>query len=179
MLGLAGAAAASVDLAMKFQTSMTQLVTGAGQSQKGLDAVSNAILNMSGATDTSLSDLSSGMYMIESAGFHGAAGIKVLQAAAEGAQGRQRSARRRRNVVTSALLNAYGKGANQAVAVTDEPVATVAVGKMHMQDLATAVASVLPIVASAHIAFSQVGGAIATMTAQGMTAHRASMGWRT
>ena len=92
-----------------------------------------------------------------------------------GAEGRQRSARRhheRRHVRAERLRQGRQPGGRGH----DELVATVATGKMHMQDLATAVASVLPIAASAHIAFSQVGGAIATMTAQGITTRRASMG---
>lgn len=61
------------------------------------------------------------------------------------------------------------------VSVTNELVATTAAGKMHMQDLAGSISNVLPVAASAHIAFSQVGGALATMTMQGMSTRRATM----
>jgi Phage-related minor tail protein len=47
-------------------------------------------------------------------------------------------------------------------------------GKMTMQDLASSLSTVLPIAASAHISFQQVGGAIATMTGMGMSARQAT-----
>jgi TP901 family phage tail tape measure protein len=174
-LGMVAGAAVSVKMAADWQESLTQLVTGAGEPVKAMGMIRQAILGMSVGTDTSVQDLTSGLYMISSAGFHGAAGLKILQAAAEGAKTGNASLADVSNVLTSAM-NAYHLPASQAVAVTNELVATVASGKMHMQDLATSLSSVLPIAASAHISFAQVGGALATMTMQGMTARRASMG---
>jgi hypothetical protein len=173
-LGAGVAAAGSVYMAMKWQEASTQLVTGAGQSEAGLAKVKSGMLAVSTQTATSSSDIQAGMYMIESAGFHGADGLKVLAAAAEGAKVGNAQLGDVANVVTSAL-NAYHLPASQAVAITNQLVATVASGKMHMEDLATSISNVLPIAASAHISFAQVGGALATMTAQGMTARRASM----
>src|SRR5580700_7741944 len=173
-LGAGVAAAGSVYMAMKWDEASTQLVTGAGQSEAGLAKVKSGMLAVSTQTATSSSDIQAGMYMIESAGFHGADGLKVLRAAAEGAKVGNAQLGDVANVVTSAL-NAYHLPASAAVKVTNELVATVASGKMHMEDLATSISNVLPIAASAHISFAQVGGALATMTAQGMTARRASM----
>ena len=173
-VGLVGAGVAGVKMATDFQNSMTQLVTGAGESEKNLGMVSNGILSMSATVGTTSKELASGMYLIESAGFHGAAGLSILKASAEGAQVGGAKMADVANVVTSSL-NAYGLKGSDAGRITNELVATVAAGKMHMQDLATAIASVLPIAASSGVSFAQVGGAIATMTAQGMTARRASM----
>ena len=174
-LGAGLVAAGSIYMGVKFQEGATQLVTGAGQSAKGLKQVEAGMLAVSTQTATSSKDVESGMYMIESAGFHGAQGLTVLKAAAEGAKVGNAQLGDVANVVTSAL-NAYHEPASKAVAVTNQLVATVASGKMHMQDLATSLASnVLPVAASAHISLAQVGGALATMTAQGMTARRASM----
>jgi TP901 family phage tail tape measure protein len=171
--GLAAFAAEGVHLAISFQAGMTSLVTGAGQSQAGLAKVANGILNMAGSLGTSTSDLTSGMYMIESAGYHGAQGLTVLKAAAEGAKVGAASLSDVASAVTSGLKD-YGEGASQATSMTNQLVATVAAGKMHMSDLSTALAMSLPTAASSKIAYDQVGGAIATMTAQGVTARRAS-----
>ena len=173
-LGAGIAAAGALYMGVKFQEGATQLVTGAGQSAKGLKQVETGMLAVSTQTATSSKDVEAGMYMIESAGFHGAAGLTVLKAAAEGAKVGNAQLGDVANVVTSAL-NAYHLPASKAVAITNQLVATVASGKMHMQDLATSISNVLPVAASAHISFAQVGGALATMTAQGMTARRASM----
>ena len=174
-LGAGLVAAGSIYMGVKFQEGATQLVTGAGQSAKGLKQVEAGMLAVSTQTATSSKDVESGMYLIESAGFHGAQGLTVLKAAAEGAKVGNANLADVANVVTSAL-NAYHEPASKAVSVTNQLVATVASGKMHMQDLATSLSNVLPVAASAHISLAQVGGAIATMTAQGMTARRASMG---
>ena len=172
-LGAGAVAVGALYMGMKFQEASTQLVTGAGQSEAGLKMVEQGMLAVSTQTATSSKDIEAGMYMIESAGFHGAQGLDVLKAAAEGAKVGNAQLGDVANVVTSAL-NAYHEPASRAVSVTDQLVATVASGKMHMQDLTTAMASVLPVAASYGVSLSQVGGALATMTMQGMTARRSS-----
>jgi TP901 family phage tail tape measure protein len=169
--GLAAVAgiAISVKMAGDFQQSMTRLVTSAGETQGNLGMVSQGILAMSSATNTSTSQLASGMYQVESAGFHGAAGLTVLKAAAEGAQAEQADLAEVTNAVTSGLV-AYGMKASQATSFTNQMVTTVGQGKMTMQDLAQSLSAVLPIAASYKISFAQVGGALATMTAMGMSA---------
>lgn len=156
-----------------FQEQMTQLVTGAGESESALAGVQQGIESMSVATGTSTDQLSAGMYMIESAGYHGAQGLAVLQAAAEGAKVGGADLATVANAVTSAL-NAYGLQGKDAASITNQLIATVAAGKMHMQDLANALSAVLPVAAAAHISYAQVGGAIATMTAQGTSAQQAT-----
>jgi phage-related protein len=156
-----------------FQEQMTSLVTGAGESTKNLQMVSDGIKQMSVQTGESTDELSAGMYMIESAGFHGAAGLKVLQAAAEGAKVGAASLADVANGVTTAMTD-YASSGLTASQATNQLIATVAAGKMHMGDLANSLAAVLPLASSAGISFAQVGGAIATMTAQGMSAQNAT-----
>ncbi|WP_052069491.1 phage tail tape measure protein [Streptacidiphilus albus] len=177
LLGVAAAAALvgakCVDMAAKFQTGMTSLVTGAGESQKNIKMVSDGILSMAVATGTSTSQLTAGMYMIESAGFHGAQGLTVLQAAAEGAKVGNADLSTVGNALTD-VLNDYHLPASQAVAVTDELVKTVASGKTTMEELGSSLSNVVPLASSAHIGFDQVAGALATMTGHGMSADQAS-----
>ena len=176
---LATAAAAAmvalkcIDMGAKFQTGMETLVTGAGESQSALGMVSNGILDMAVKTGTSTTQLTSGMYMIESAGFHGAAGLQVLTAAAEGAKVGQADLGDVGNALTD-VLNDYHEPASKAVSVTDQLVATVSAGKMKMSDLAGSLSNVVPLASSAGISFAQVAGAIATMTGHGMSADQAT-----
>src|SRR5690242_1869361 len=76
-LGLPAAAAiaavgavgiASTVMAGNFQAGLTSLVTGAGESQKNLQMVSDGILQMANDTGTSTKQLIAGLYMIESGG---------------------------------------------------------------------------------------------------------------
>src|SRR6202034_4410592 len=43
-----------------------------------------------------------------------------------------------------------------------------------MQDLASSLSNVAPLASAAHLSFAQVGGAIATMTSQGMSAQQST-----
>ncbi len=171
--GFAVIGAASLKAAGNFQQAMTQLVTGAGESQANIKLVSDGILSMAGATGTSADELAKGMYLVESAGYHGAAGLSVLKAAAEGAKVGNADLSTVADAVTSAL-NAYGLKGKDATAVTSQLVAVVASGKTHMSDLASSLSAVLPVAAAAHVNFAQVGGAIATMTSTGTSAQQAT-----
>lgn len=166
--------ASSVQAASSFQAGLTSLVTGAGEAQSNIKAVSAGILQMSTDTGTSTQQLISGMYMIESAGYHGAAGLSVLQAAAEGAKVGNADLGTTANALTT-ILTDYHQPASQAVGDMNALTATVASGKTHLQDLASAMGSVLPLASSLGISFPQVAGAIAVMTNSGMDAQRASM----
>lgn len=172
-LGLAGASAvvgvASVKMAADFQQATNQLITSAGESRAQIDLVRKGLLEMSTQVGSSATELAKGMYLVESAGFHGAAGLQVLKAATQGAKAEGANFETVANAVTSAM-NSYKVPASQAVNVTDALVATVAAGKMRMEDLAGAIGGVLPVAAAAHLSLSEVGGAMATMSAQGTPA---------
>src|SRR5258708_26625166 len=113
------------------------------------------------------------MYMIESAGFHGAAGLLVLKAAAEGAKVGNADLAAVANGVTTALTD-YHLSASQAVAVTNDLIATVAAGKTHMQDLATALATILPTSSAVGVSLRDTSAAMATMTGEGTNAASAA-----
>ena len=172
--GLATVAVASTKMAMDFQDSTTQLVTGAGESESAIAGVRKGILDMAGAVGTAPEQLSKGLYMIESAGYHGAQGLSVLKAAAMGAKVGGADMETVANALTTAMTD-YNIPATRANAVTSALVATVAAGKMHMQDLGNALGMVMPKASALGVSFQDVNGALATMTATGMSARRASM----
>jgi hypothetical protein len=128
---------------------------------------------MSAQVGISAQDLANGMYLVESAGYHGAAGLTVMKMAAEGARADGADMTTMANALTTAL-NAYHAPASQAASYTNQMVAAVAAGKMNMEDFAGSLSAVLPVAAAAHISFAEVAGAIATMTAQGMSAQQAT-----
>jgi len=180
LVGIGVGAAVAVDAAGKFQDQTTHLVTDAGESAANLALVQQGILKVSAATGTSAADITNAMYHIESAGMHGASGLSVLSVAAEGAKvgGADLDTVSKTLVGT---LNAYGMTSNNAATQTqyatsmmNQLIQTVGSGDMRMQDLASSLSSVAPLAAAAHIQFAEVGGAIATMTAQGMSAQQAT-----
>jgi TP901 family phage tail tape measure protein len=177
-LAAGGVAVASVHMAMKWDEASTQLVTGAGESDAALAGVKAGMLQISNQTGTSAAQIQAGMFMIESAGFHGAAGLKVLGAAAEGAKVGNADLGTVADATTTVLKD-YGLGAGSATAATSGLVAVVSAGKTHMEDLSASVSRVLPTAASLHVSFAEVGGAMATMTSEGTSAKLAAMGLNT
>lgn len=177
LLGMGAAAigisAISIKMAGDFQEGLTTLVTGAGESEKNLKKIHDGILDLSVSTATSTKQLIDGMFMIESAGYHGAAGLKVLQAAAQGAKVGNADLGVVANAVTT-VMNDYHLSANQATDATNFLVGVVKQGKTHMEDLASALAQILPIASSLNVPLADVGGALATLTGHGIDASKAA-----
>lgn len=176
-LGLGIAGGFAVKAAGNFQELMTRTVTSAGASSASLQQMSAGVLRVSVQTGTAANELAKGLYTINSAGYQGAAGLNVLRASSEGARAEGADLATVSNAVTTAL-NAYHLPASAAVAVTDQFVATVSHGKTTMEALSGSIAQVLPVAASAGISLDQVGGALATMTGQGMSADQAAQDLR-
>ena len=178
-LGAIGVAAVATGLylavraAGDFQNKMTALKTGAGELQSNMALVSDGILKMAGDVGQSAGALADGMFMIESAGYHGAAGLAVLQAAAEGAKVGNADLATVADAVTTVLKD-YHMKATQAADATNFLVSVVAQGKTHMQDLAGSLAMVLPFASALKVPLDQIGGAMATMTAKGIPAANAA-----
>ncbi|MFI5039809.1 MAG: phage tail tape measure protein, partial [Solirubrobacterales bacterium] len=170
LFGLAGGALAvggvSLKMGMDFQAATTQLVTGAGESEKNIGMVRKGLLDMAPAVGMGPQALAKAMFLVESAGFHGAAGLQVMKAAAEGAKVGGADATVVANGLTTALTD-YHLPAQQAANVTSQLVATVAAGKTNMQDLSGSLSAVLPAASAAHVGLAQVLGALGTMTGEG------------
>ena len=172
---VAGVAVAGVSIKMAgdFQASMLKLTTTAGESEANLHMVSEGVKKLAVDTGTATKELADGMYLVESAGFHGADGLTVLKAAAEGARAEQAPLAEVSNAVTSALKS-YHLPAEQATTITNQMVAAVGAGKMTFSEFSSSLATVLPIASSAHVSFAEVGGAIATLTNHGTSAREAT-----
>lgn len=168
-----GMGVASVKAAADFQSGLTSLVTGAGEAQKNIGMVSSGIMDLSTATGTSTSQLVSGMYMIESGGYHGAAGLAILKAAAEGAKVGNADL----GVVadaTDTVLKNFGDTGLTASQAVNTLIGTVSHGKTTMQDLSASLSQILPTAAAAKIGLNDTMAAMATMTGEGIPAANAA-----
>lgn len=163
----------SVKMAADFQTMTTTLVTTAGESERNLASVRTGILNISTATGTSAEKLSTAMYTIESAGFHGAAGLTILKAAAQGAKTENADLEKVADAVTSSMRD-YHLPASDAATVTSKLVAAVGAGKSTFEGFTGALHSVLPTASAAHVSLDDVLGSMASMTVHGMSADQAA-----
>src|SRR5690348_18237941 len=167
---IAATGVAATVMAGNFQKGITSLETGAGEAHGNLKLVSDGILQLARDTGTSTKQLIDGMYMIESGGFHGAAGLAILKAAAEGAKVGSADL----GVVadaTDTILKNYGEhGALSATQATNTLITTVANGKTHLEDLASSLSAVLPAASAAGVGLNSVMAAMATMTNVGVPA---------
>lgn len=175
--GVAAAVAISAGSMVKaagdYQSSITRLATSAGESKANLDLVSKGVLDVANSTGTSTKQLTAAMYTIESGGQHGAAGLAVLKAAAQGAKTENADLAIVADAVTSAMTD-YHYSADKAADVTSKLVAATGQGKTTFQELAGAMPAILPIASAAHIALNDILGDMASMTMHGMSAQQSA-----
>jgi TP901 family phage tail tape measure protein len=170
---VAGVGAISLKMAGDFQQATTQLVTGAGEDAKALESVRQGILKMAPEVGQTPIELAKGLFMIESAGYHGAAGLAVLKVAAEGAKVGGADLATTADAVTTVMKD-YKISAEHAGDATNFLVSVVAQGKTHMQDLAGSLSAILPTASALGVPLDQIGGAMATLTARDTPAANAA-----
>jgi TP901 family phage tail tape measure protein len=177
LMGLGAAAGivagVTVKMAGDFDMATTRLVTSANETEGNLDMVRDGILKMAGQVGYSADDLAKAMYKIESGGQHGADGLKVLQAAAEGAKAENADLTTVSDAVTTALID-YHLKADDAATVTSKFVAATASGKMSFEELSGALSSVAPLASAANISLDDMLGTLASMTSHGISADQAT-----
>ena len=164
-----GAAVKTVHMAADFETQMTRVRTGAGEMAGNMKLVSDGVLQMAGQVGKSTAELTTGLYTVESAGYHGSDALNVLKVSAMGAKVGAAELGPVTDAVTTAL-NAYSLKATDATGVMNALVATEGQGKTTMEALAGSMSSILPVASAAHVGLNEVLGAMATMTAQGTSA---------
>lgn len=169
----AGAGIEFAKMAGDFQSAITRLNTSAGESKANLQMINDGILQMAGAVGYSSEQLVTAMYKVESGGQHGAAGLKVLQAAAEGAKTENADLTTVADALTSAMTD-YKIPADQAATTTSKLVAATAAGKMTFQEMAGSMAAILPIASANHVSLNDILGDLAAMTTHGMSADQAT-----
>jgi TP901 family phage tail tape measure protein len=167
--GAATFAEKSVRMAADFEASQLRLVTTAGESESALKAVSNGVLDMAGKVGVGAMELSTAIYTVESAGYHGAEGLRVLETAAKGAKIEGANVRDVADAVSTAL-NDYHLPAEKAAEVTNTLIAAVGRGKTTMQQLSGAMPNVMAAASAAGVSFQEAASALATMTMHGTDA---------
>jgi TP901 family phage tail tape measure protein len=168
-----GAAYETTKMAGDFNMATERLVTSAGEAEQNVDMVRKGILGMAGAVGYSADELAKAMYTVESGGQHGAAGLKVLQAAAEGAKTENADLKEVADAVTSVLVD-YHLKAEDAADVTSKLVAATSQGKTTFQELASSMSAVLPVASANHVSLNDILGDLASMTVHGMSAQQAA-----
>lgn len=166
--------AVAVKMASDFDTSTNLLVTAGRETSATIGSVRDGILQIARDTGTSAMDLSSGLYILEKAGYNAAnGGLQILQDAAEGAKAENVDLATMTSAVTDVLVN-YGGSAKTAASTTNEIIRASGLAKTTMGEFAASLHSVVPIASSAGMSFADAAGALATLTQHGVSAQQAS-----
>lgn len=171
---------AVVKMAADYETSTNRLLTSGGEIQANIGMVRKGMLDMAGEVGVSAEQLAKHIYVIESAGYHGAEGLGVLKAAEQGAKAEGANATTVADALSSAMRDYYpnAKGAGEvtkaATDVMSKFIGATSAGKMTFQDLASSLHSVLPAASVAKVSLSDILGALAAMTVHGMSADQAT-----
>jgi TP901 family phage tail tape measure protein len=147
----------------------------AGLSEDQLGKLGDQFVSLSldsSKTFESANALATGFYDIQSAGFAGADGMKVLEASTKAASAGMSTTQTAANAI-SATLNAYGESADQAAHVSDVLFQTVNLGVVNFEELSSSIGRVIPSAASAKISIEEVGAAVSTMTKSGLAGAQA------
>ena len=163
-VGVAGAAVAvaSIKMASDFQRSMTLIQTQAGASAGEVKQFSKALLDMAGSVGTGPEQLATSLYHVYSTGLRGAAALKAVKVAAEGAKIGNADLEETTNALTSTIASGI-KGAGNYSRAMGTLIAIVGSGDMKLSDLNEALGTgILTAAKVFNVSLNQVGAALAT-----------------
>lgn len=170
----------AADMAAHFQTSSTKLVTSAGESETAIAGVRDGLLKLAGDVGVGPKQLADDMYKVESAGYHGAAGLNVLKAAEQGAKAEGADGAKVADALSSAMRDYYPHAQSAAdvtkasTEVMSKFIGATSAGKMSFDDLAGSLNSILPVSSAAGISLNDTMGVLASMTVHGISADQAT-----
>nr|MDD5598463.1 phage tail tape measure protein [Victivallaceae bacterium] len=155
-----------------FEQQMANVSTMLDEPAKYMDAYTDGIRKMSVEFGEGTDTLAKGLYDILSASIDPAKALDVLAVSAKAARAGITDTGIAADAITT-ILNAYGLGADHAESVSDLLFKTVKKGKTTFAELAPSIGMVATTAASAGVPLEELGGAIATMTRNGVKTENA------
>jgi TP901 family phage tail tape measure protein len=156
------------EFSKNFESSMLEVQTISTAVQDDFEGISEKVLGISllPIKDDAI-ELNKALYQIVSAGFDGAAGLKVLEAAAKAATGGATETKIAADGLTT-VMNAWGASVEDVDLVSDKMFTTVRLGKTTMGELSASIAQVAPLASSMGVSMDEVFAATASLTKQGV-----------
>jgi len=155
-------------LAIDFDKSMRNVNSIAKLNERQFQNLNKRVLDLGKTAGVAPKTLADGLYDVVSSGFKADDAMKILTAGARAAKAGLTDTATATGAVT-AVLNAYHEGASKAGEVSDALFQTVNVGVINFEQLAQNIGDVLPFASSLGVNIQNVGGAIATMTKEGIS----------
>lgn len=172
--GVAGSIGDLVSAGLDFEQQMANVNSISQLTDAELKRLSDRVINL--ANDPRITDgpaaLAEGLYQVQSSGFAGDDALKILTSSAMAATAGMTSTEVAAAAAT-AVLNAYGMGADQVDRVNNVMFQTVNDGVLSFEELARNMGSVLPVASALGVSIEELGAAYAQLTLQGMNASAA------
>lgn len=161
-----GIAFETTKMAANFESSQQRLIASAGESKAALAQVSQGVLDMAGQVGYTAGELSKGLYVIESAGHHGAEGLDLLKVAAQGAKSENADLTEVAGGLATTMRD-FNIPMNQAADVMSKIVAATGMSRSTFQEFSGALHSVEPLAGSLHIKLEDLFATMAQASQSG------------
>ncbi|MBQ8969162.1 MAG: phage tail tape measure protein [Bacteroidaceae bacterium] len=150
----------------KFVVAMKEVSTLSEEVTNNLEEYKQKVVELCTQIAIAPEEAAKALYQIESAGHHGADGLRVLEESAKGAIGGVTETEVAADAITT-ILNSYKMSAEEAAHVNDLLFTTVRLGKTTYGELGRVIAQVTPVAAAYGVAIEDVLAAVASLTKSG------------
>lgn len=169
------AATAGFKLHSDFANGIAKISTLVDTTVVSMQKVSDEIRAVSDETGAGVADLSESVYQAISAGVNAAHAVSFIKDMTIAAKAGFTDTTTAVNGVTT-VLNAYGKSAEEATAVTDQMLLAQNFGKTSFGEMAQSMGNVIPIAAQLNVSTQELFGSIAVLTKNGIRTSEAITG---
>jgi len=159
----------AADAAVEFEKAIAEVNTLLPESKRLNEDLVDALSDLSGNYGTTQTKQAESFYQVISSGAaEGAAAVKLLDSANKLALGGLADLTDSVDVLTD-IVNVYGQENINTDQAANTLFATVKLGKTNIQELSTTMGQVLPSAERLGVSLEDLGGALATMTVQGLS----------
>lgn len=151
----------------EFEQAMKEVETISEATQKNFKGISAEVLALSKNSPDGPAKLAKAYYQIVSAGYDGAAGMKLLETASKAATAGVTSTETAADGITT-TLNAFKLSAEEADEVADAMFTTVKLGKTTFEQLSSTLSQAAPLAAATGFSYQELLAAVASLTKQGV-----------
>lgn len=154
-------------LAREFEQAMKEVETISAATQENFKGMSSAVFALSKISPDGPVKLAKAFYQIVSAGYDGAAGLKLLETATKAATAGVTTTQVAADGITT-VLNAFKLEAKEADEVADAMFQTVKLGKTTFEELSSTLSTAAPLAAATGFSYQELLAAVASLTKQGV-----------
>jgi TP901 family phage tail tape measure protein len=176
VVSVAGFGAAMLETTRKagdFQQQMVKLHAAAGMPVQDLKTASDGILKLAGKVGYSAGELSDALFKISKYGYSAADGLKILDAAAQGANAEQIPLDETVNALSLSMHNFHAP-ADDANKVMSQMITAAGQSRGSLQEFAGSLDTIEPIAAQLGLSLGDVWGTLSQITRSGTSADQAT-----